>query len=352
MIDLAGTWRLRCNARNIEVDYPVPGDVHSALIAAGIIPHPYKGKNELACRWVADEEWVAVHRFELAVVEEGEYTLDIDYLDTVATVLVNGVEVLKAENCFRRYRPDVTKALKVGTNTVEVRLHSNTKAASEKQAAQPFYIPYSTSNNPIPNGNMLRKPQCHFGWDWNLAVVPFGVCGDFGLSHARSVRIENINVEQIHLEDGSVEVDIHVVLTGVQEFGEVEYSYFFDGQHQSFKEPNLRGSQSDHARFVVQEPRLWWPSGQGVPHLYDLEVRCGEQVVRRRIGLRKPELATDRDGVGSRFAFKVNGREIFCKGANWIPADALPSNATPELTRKLLQAAKDAGMNMIRVWGG
>ena len=54
----------------------------------------------------------------------------------------------------------------------------------------------------------------------------------------------------------------------------------------------------------------------------------------------------------ARFAFKVNNREIFCKGANWIPADALPSNATPELTRKLLQAAKDANMNMIRVWGG
>ena len=50
MIDLSGIWRLRCEARGIEVDYPVPGDVHSALIAAGIIPDPYKGKNELACR--------------------------------------------------------------------------------------------------------------------------------------------------------------------------------------------------------------------------------------------------------------------------------------------------------------
>ncbi len=70
------------------------------------------------------------------------------------------------------------------------------------------------------------------------------------------------------------------------------------------------------------------------------------------IGLRKLELITDKDETGTRFAFKVNGREIFCKGANWIPADALPSNATPELTRKLLQAAKDANMNMIRVWGG
>ena len=58
------------------------------------------------------------------------------------------------------------------------------------------------------------------------------------------------------------------------------------------------------------------------------------------------------DAVGSRFAFKVNGREIFCRGANWIPADALFSLSTPEKTEDLLQSAKAANMNMIRVWGG
>ncbi len=94
---------------------------------------------------------------------------------------MNGVACAAGRNCFRRYRPDVTKALKAGENVVEVTFHSNTKAANEKQAAQPFYIPYSVSNNPIPNGNMLRKPQCHFGWDWNLAIVPFGMCGKFEL---------------------------------------------------------------------------------------------------------------------------------------------------------------------------
>ncbi len=351
-MDLAGTWRLRCANRAIDVDYPVPGDVHSALIAAGQIPHPYKGTNELACRWVADEEWVAVREFDLDEVGEGEYYLDIDYLDTVATVLVNGIEVLNAENCFRRYRPDVTKALKVGVNLVEVHLHSNTKAANEKQAAQPFPIPYSVSNNPIPNGNMLRKPQCHFGWDWNLAVVPFGVCGNFKLLHTRTVHIEDVSVAQTHLADGSVVVSVDVFLNGIQDSGDVEYEYWFDGQHQTFKEPNSRGWQSDQVRFVVKSPKLWWPAGQGEQYLYDLEVRCGDQVERRKIGLRKLDLTTDKDKTGSRFAFKVNDREIFCKGANWIPADALPTNATPELTRKLLQAAKDANMNMIRVWGG
>ncbi|MGO7793368.1 hypothetical protein ACC703_39575, partial [Rhizobium ruizarguesonis] len=55
---------------------------------------------------------------------------------------------------------------------------------------------------------------------------------------------------------------------------------------------------------------------------------------------------------GSRFAFTVNGREIFCRGANWIPADALFSLSSPEKTEDMLQSAKAANMNMIRVWGG
>jgi beta-mannosidase len=352
MIDLAGTWRLRCANRNIEVDYAVPGDVHSALIKAGVIPDPYVGKNELLCRWVADEEWVATREFTLAEVADGSHFLDIDYLDTVATVCVNGVEVLKAENCFRRYNPNVTKALKVGVNVVEVTLHSNTKAANEKQAAQPFYIPYSVSNNPIPNGNMLRKPQCHFGWDWNLAVVPFGVCGAFAIKQKNSQRIRELTVSQSEQSDGSFEVLVTVNLFSPIDGDAAQCVFSLNGVEKVVAEPNPYRTFTCSESFLISSPKLWWPAGQGEQNLYDLKVRCGDQLESRKIGLRKLELITDRDETGSRFAFKVNGREIFCKGANWIPADALPSNATPELTRKLLQAAKDANMNMIRVWGG
>jgi beta-mannosidase len=350
-LNLAGLWRLRCDARNIEVDYPVPGDVHSALIAAGVIPHPYKGTNELDVRWVADEVWVATKWFAVETLESSHYYLDIDYLDTVADVSVNGVHVLHAENCFRRYRPDVTKALKYGENVVEVVLHSNTNAANEKQAAQPFYIPYSVSNNPIPNGNMLRKPQCHFGWDWNLAIVPFGLCGRIELGQLVETRIEDVMVSQNHNSDGSVDVSIEVMALMV---GGDKLEYEF-----SFGDQTLRGSELRDDDFVpaiavfhIADPKFWWPAGQGEQYLYELAIRCSDQIERRKIGLRKLELVTDNDNTGNRFVLKVNGREIFCKGANWIPADALPSAATPEPTRKLLQAAKDANMNMIRVWGG
>ncbi len=351
-INLAGTWRLRCDARSIEVDYPVPGDVHSALISAGQIPHPYKGMNELACRWVADEEWVATTRFNIETIEAGEYYLDIDYLDTVADVSVNGVHVLHAENCFRRYKPDVTKALQVGENVVEVTLHSNTKAANEKQAAQPFYIPYSVSNNPIPNGNMLRKPQCHFGWDWNLAVVPFGLCGDVRLSKPQAFSIHEISVAQDHFDDGAVQLVLSLKLKCRRPGATAKGHFSFDGRVQEFEVIGELEFEPVNGLFHIELPKLWWPAGQGEQFLYDLEIKCGDEIERRKIGLRKLELITDKDETGSRFAVKINGREVFCKGANWIPADALPSNATQELTRKLLQAAKDANMNTIRVWGG
>jgi beta-mannosidase len=350
-LNLAGTWQLTCAARNITVDYTVPGDVHSALIAAGQIPHPYKGTNELAVRWVADEEWVAVRAFQIDCIEDGEYLLQLNFLDTMVSIYVNDERVLRSENCFRSFRRNVTNKIRVGANEIKVVLHSNTKAAKEKQAAQPFYIPYSVSNNPIPNGNMLRKPQCHFGWDWNLAIVPFGICGKVQIV-LPSMLIDEIDIEQSFQADNSVVLSVAIqIRKTLSAFSDKCFVQFAE-QRVEVELENYSTIATADCKFTIQNPKLWWPAGQGEQHLYDLEMRCGDQVERRKIGIRKLELICGPDDTGNRFAFKVNDREIFCKGANWIPADALPSNATRELTRKLLQAAKDANMNMIRVWGG
>ncbi len=56
-MDLSGTWTLQSVDGAHRVAMQVPGDVHSALIAAEIIPHPYKGRNEYDVRWVAEGEW-------------------------------------------------------------------------------------------------------------------------------------------------------------------------------------------------------------------------------------------------------------------------------------------------------
>jgi beta-mannosidase len=349
VIDLAGHWQLKSLDGKHKAEMRVPGDVHSALIAAQIIPHPYVGRNEALVQWVAQSDWSIMREFTIAETK-GAY-FDITYLDTVATVLVNGKIVLEAENCFRRYRPDVSQVLHKGKNTIEIKFHSSTRAGVEKQAKQPFYIPYS-KNCPIPDGNMLRKPACDFGWDWNLAIAPLGLYGDIKLRYAAVSRLEHVTAHQVHHKDGSVTLQVAAELHTAWGGGVTEITTRFDGKAYSHQIEVGPGKTIAHESFEIKKPKLWWPAGQGAQHLYDLEVICGESHIKRRIGIRKIELISEPDAAGSRFAFRVNGHEIFCRGANWIPADALPSQATPERTRRLLQAAAGANMNMIRVWGG
>jgi beta-mannosidase len=111
------------------------------------------------------------------------------------------------------------------------------------------------------------------------------------------------------------------------------------------------------ATVPVEQPKLWWPNGAGEQHLYDLTVKVGTETFTRRLGLRRSRWSTSltRRHVGTpRHEHDVprERADLFCKGANWIPCDGLPERQTPERYRDLLASARDANMNMIRLWGG
>ncbi|MDI7863539.1 glycoside hydrolase family 2 protein [Rhizobiaceae bacterium n13] len=350
LIDLAGIWALSSADGEHAASMSLPGDVHSALESAGIIPDPYFARNEDDIQWVAEKDWIVERHFVLEDAS-GDWYLDIDYLDTVAVVFINDAPVLTADNCFRRYRPDVSKALKAGENVIRIHFHSSIAAGAERQARQPFRIPYSEGNSPIANGNMLRKPQCHFGWDWNIAIAPLGLYGTVALKRLETARIENVVTRQMHDEKGGVELHVTATLFAADP-GIVPVRFSLDGERVRLDCGIGAGETTITHVFEIAEPRLWWPAGHGEQALYRLEVEIPSETVSRQIGLRTIELLTDKDAAGSRFAFRVNGREIFCRGANWIPADALFSRTSEERTADLLQSAVDANMNMIRVWGG
>lgn len=110
----------------------------------------------------------------------------------------------------------------------------------------------------------------------------------------------------------------------------------------------------------VQQPQLWWPRGYGDAPLYELNIilRGGsvrekrEERICKRIGFRRIELVSGDDSVGRSMFFRVNGRDIYARGANWIPVDAMPSAQNNAVYRRLLKDAAAANMNMIRLWGG
>lgn len=337
MLDLAGEWALSDESGGYAVAMQVPGDAISALHAAGAIVDPYWGRNEDDLRWICERDWVLTRRFSS---DGAAAELCIEGLDTIAEVRLNGVVVLQAANAFRRWRVDVSAHLRAGENEISIRFASVVREAARLQAEQPFPVPYAAQNCPIPNGNMIRKPACDFGWDWNIALAPFGIWGGIRLEPV-APRIRDIIVSQRH-RDGRAEVTVEV---------------FADGPEVSVSLCDVSAMAAvvaGRARLVltIENPDLWWPAGQGAQPLHDLRVTMGDVVATRHIGLRQLDLVSEPDAAGLSFGFRINGRDVFAKGANWIPADALHGRITQAAVRDLLQSAVDAHMNMIRVWGG
>ncbi|MEL7145371.1 MAG: glycoside hydrolase family 2 protein, partial [Bacteroidota bacterium] len=116
------------------------------------------------------------------------------------------------------------------------------------------------------------------------------------------------------------------------------------------------GKNTIQVPFEIENPQLWWPNGMGDQPLYDVSVKViSEGIVdqkARQIGLRTIELIREPDAIGASFYFKVNGHPVFMKGANYIPQDVFLDRPGKAEYQHILSSAKEANMNMIRVWGG
>lgn len=78
----------------------------------------------------------------------------------------------------------------------------------------------------------------------------------------------------------------------------------------------------------------------------------GSGYIRKKQQDWQVELIQKQDSIGQSFYFTINNKPTFIKGANWVPADVFLPRVTKEKYRKLLMAAKEAGIQMLRVWGG
>ncbi len=322
-LDLSGQWRLDgTNEQGAEFSCAatVPGDVHSALFAAGLMPDPFWGRNERDVQWVAQHDWTFSREFDVPedFLAHASLILRLEDCDTFATVFVNDVEIGETRDRFMRWDFDVRDALRPGRNEIRLVFASAWRKGDELAVGRQ---PHPMSNSETAwfnNGAFIRKPACHRGWDWGLAQMTTGPCGAVSLIASDGGRIDSVRCRQDFNDDLS-----HCTLTVCVEF---------EG-----------GREVEHV-LEIDDPPLWWPNGAGEQNLVEVEV----EGLRFRVGLRKLELDTE----GGAVCFKVNNRPIFMKGANWIPCDAFESRQTPARYRDLLESAVAANMNMIRLWGG
>ncbi len=349
-MSLNGGWQMRRVGDEIFSAAVVPGSVYGDLLRNGQMEDPFFKDHEIKALKLMDEDYEYVKSFDCSheVLTCGRRILRFDGVDTIADIYFNGNLIGSPANMHRIWEYDVTDLVRETGNELRVVFHSPTK-----YAAAAFQISQTHGSSHALEGFVnMRKGHSMFGWDWGAHLPDAGLFRPVTLLGIDEARIDSVYVTQTH-GAGGAELGFQVEL---ETYGGKE-----DGLYYEVKLTEPDGSvhilKDSPTRFMVEHPKLWWPNGYGEQNLYEMEVTLyldGRKLDcwSRRIGLR--QITVDRSKIqwGENFAIRVNGINIFAMGANYIPEDHLLSRVTPETTRTLLEKAKWANFNTIRVWGG
>ena len=356
IIDLSGRWSLKRLKTGDEYSCNIPGDNISALVEAGVISDPYYGENESGIQWIAGEDWSVSTAFDAdaSLAATDNVIILLEYVDTIFELYINGEKAGGGENFFSGYRFNIARLIRKGKNELEFVFRSAENAASDMLKKLPYPVPHSQYPVQSQGRNLIRKVQCHSGWDWGPCLMVSGVYSPPVIKASDGEIIERayccIKPSDKNLKQW--ELDIEVELRSVRA-EKIQLTASCAGTSSTSEIETRAGIQTESIKLIISKPELWWPSGYGGQALYSLKIESTNDSYEKEIGFRslKVKTETDADG-GIGMIFVVNNREIFARGANWIPSDALPSRQTRERYEDLLNSAADANMNMLRVWGG
>lgn len=356
---------------NQAVACMVPGDIHDALAIAGVIKEPLVDKNSEECRWLEEKEFWYKKTFSLEEGFLGDVSeLVFEGLDLTADIWLNGKYIGNHNNAFIEKVIDVSEILQAGENVLIVRIDDGVHSVKDKSVELMKY----SWNNDQPYRAWMRKPQFVYSWDWTIWLPTCGIWKDVYINSYQKAAIKDIHIETKY--DGEKISDAEQVILQVsaqvetfekgnytlkcEVCGDVRYEQEMTIEVKDCKEIHAEGKIIDQTlELVVKNPKLWWPNGSGKPYLYQVKVTLEDEAGNilqseykkygvRSVGIREEVL----DEHSKSFTFVINDTPIFAKGANHVPADCLLGRITREKNRKLLTAAADANMNMIRVWGG
>jgi beta-mannosidase len=372
---LEAKWEFRAvsNTDRVELKdwHPaqVPGVVQTDLLRDGLIPDPFYQDNDTRLQWIGltDWEYRTTFQADAATLAHDHVDLVFEGLDTYADVYVNDQAVLHSDNMFRRWRVPAKTLLKAGPNSLRVVLHSPIESMIPKVKALPYILPSVTTNNTgneegIATAPYTRKAPYQYGWDWGPRYVTEGIWQPIRLETWDALRIENFHIQQqrVRKEFAALAAEFEIEASrSTAAIVEINYGELSGAATASIRQSVQLEPGVNHISVPIHiaHPKLWYPLGYGAQDRYRFAVTVwvGRDVaadVSLKTGLRSIELRREVGKTGKSFAFVVNGIPVFAKGADVIPFDSFPNRVTPEIHRQILEAARDAHMNMVREWGG
>lgn len=341
-----------------EIEATVPGNVELDLSRHGILSDDlFFGDNILKLRKYELYQWWYSREFSTPEWSgDSEAELVFEGLDTFAKIWINGVLVGEASNSMITHTFSVGHTLKKdgSSNLIQIQLRSPI------YAAKAFPLTADVSGGMYRNESLwVRKPAHCYGWDIMPRALSAGIWRPVYLRRKKRTEITDVFLSTIKVTEDKAIIKFQMDFQTehplrnfrVQVAGQCGGSSFSANQSVFFT----------HCSFniCVENPMLWWPAGYGDANLYQINVKLfhEEKLVSEastNLGIR--EIHLDRTDVNTpdhpgRFEFIANGVKIFCKGTNWVPADAFHSRDAERIPR-IFDLIQEMDCNIIRCWGG
>lgn len=258
-----------------------------------------------------------------------------DGIDYQYDILLNEVKLYSHEGLYTPVELELTPLLR-GDDELCVRIYPHPKregAAPGRQQAD----------------HSCKPPVC-YGWDWNPRLLVSGMWQEAWIESRSSAYLGRCEVRYTLKEDFSaaevtvlIEKNTDCTITLTDADGNLIY----------------RGKERS---FTVDHPRLWWCNGQGEPYLYSWSIESADDVRSGNVGFRRIRLLRNIGAVDPKtfpktrydapFTLELNSRRIFMQGSNWVNPELFWGRATKDRYEELIRYARDAHMNIFRMWGG
>lgn len=391
-VDLSTDWQL--GWRDQQVSTPAetssianwirvaePTSVQMALHKAGELPHPYYNLNSSKYKWVDEKVWYYRKTVTPSSPPPGGYAfLTFHGIDYFARVWLNGTLLGAHEGMFGGPVIEVGSLLKPG---IENELIVEVRAGNWGRKAT--YDPR--------NPGLTIKPWVISGGTGGEMFFSVGMWQGARLDYVSSTHLERpfITTKSATATQATLHLSVellrgaHSLQQQLHASGNTQMRYYRDYWKDlknakplsvdfelldraslkpefktTIKTSSLPGRNWVERDITVPTPKLWWPNGLGKPHLYRARVTLRDAAaaldsIEFDFGIRtlnlEMTLGPRQADRWSEWQFVVNGRKFFIKGVNWMPADML-LDLSRDNYHWLLSVARNAGIQMVRVWGG
>lgn len=347
-------WYIRNDYRNERligfIPAQVPGVVQEDLLEQGIIEDLYYDMNSMKAEWVPQRNWLYKKFLNIDDALKGKrLRLHYEGVDYSAKFYINGVFLGKHEGMFEAVEFDITEYVKFGEKNIIA-------VAIDEAPHEQCQVGYTSKVK-------TTKARVNYWWDFAQRIIPLGIWDEVYIIADDGYSVDNMRVLtklSQDFEEGEIYSELEISSAKAIKIEAILKIKFASevAAEEKLTVYLKKGSNLLNIYANIQYPKLWWPNGYGEQNLYTAEVSLLEKETELYIhsesfGFKNAQLLPN-DGfeAAPNYKFNINGKNIFIKGWNWVSVDLLYGRDKTDRYERLIRLAKEANVNLLRVWGG